>query len=550
MTGTDEVLRRARSAYARRDWPAAYQDLKRLHEQQALATDDLHALGDAAWWLGLIRETLTLSEQCYRRFLDEGRVDRAATNALDIGFAWFLRGEPTIGSAWVGRARRLLTGRPESERHGFLRWLDFSEALEGGDLDTALAAAHDIQELARRLRSPALTSLGLLGEGTVAVHRGHLAQGFSLLDEAMLPVLAGELRPEDAGLVYCQMMAICCEVADLDRARHWTAATQRWCEGLSSAVMFLGICRLHRVQLLRVGGDWESARSEAETACDELADLNVVVVADAHYELGELRRLSGDYGGAARAYGRGAELGRDPEPGQSLLVLATGDAAAAMSSIRRALADAGEVPFRRAPLLAALVEIAVDAGDADAAQAASAGLEAIARTYATPGFTAAARLARGRVLLHGGDTKQALAALSDACRRYQELGAPYETARVRLLLAEAYQAAGDDTAAAELDEAARTLARLGAASPGRVARPRPRSMPGGLTARELDVLGQVASGLTNKEAATALVISDRTVARHLANIYVKLGVSTRTAAAAWAIEHGVLAPRARPSAHR
>jgi tetratricopeptide (TPR) repeat protein len=498
MTGTDDVLRRARSAYARRDWPAAYRDLKRLHEQQALATDDLHTLGDAAWWLGLIRETLTLSEQCYRRFLDEGRVDRAATNALDIGFAWFLRGEPTLGLAWIGRARRLLTGRPEGESHGFLRWLDFDEALQRGDLDTALAAAQDIQDLARRLRSPAVTSLGLLGEGTVAVRRGDLDQGFSLLDEAMLPVLAGELRPEDAGLVYCQMMAICCEVADLDRARQWTAATQRWCEGLSSAVMFLGICRLHRVQLLRIGGDWESARSEATTACDELADLNVAVVAEAHYELGELRRLSGDHDGAARAYERAAELGKDPEPGQSLLVLATGDAAAAISSIRRALADAGEVPFRRPPLLAALVEIAVHADDTGAAEAAAAQLEAIARTYATPGFTAAARLARGRVLLHGGDAQQALPVLSDACRRYQELVAPYDAARVRLLLAEAYHAAGDDTAAAELDEAARTFARLGAASPGEAAPPRPSPAPVRLTAREIDVLGQVASGVTTR----------------------------------------------------
>ena len=187
---------------------------------------------------------------------------------------------------------------------------------------------------------------------------------------------------------------------------------------------------------------------------------------------------------------------------------------------------AGEVPFRRAPLLAALVEIAVDAGDTGAAQAAAADLETIARTYATPGFTAAARLARGRVLLHGGDTTQALAALSDACRRYQELGAPYDTARVRLLLAEAYQAAGDDTAAAELDEAARTFARLGAASPGRGARPRHArcpgpDRPGARRARP----GRL--GLTNKEAATALVISDRTVARHLANIYVKLGVNAR-----------------------
>src|SRR5262245_46381064 len=132
MTETDEVLRRARSAYERRDWPAAYGDLKQLHDRHALETDDLFALGDAAWWLGLIRETLTLSEQCYQRFLDEGRVDRAASNALDIGFAWFLRGEPTLGSAWIARARRLLIGRPEGESHGFLRWLDFSEALERG----------------------------------------------------------------------------------------------------------------------------------------------------------------------------------------------------------------------------------------------------------------------------------------------------------------------------------------------------------------------------------------------------------------------------------
>jgi DNA-binding CsgD family transcriptional regulator len=187
---------------------------------------------------------------------------------------------------------------------------------------------------------------------------------------------------------------------------------------------------------------------------------------------------------------------------------------------------------------------------ADAAQAASGELEDIARTYATPGFIAAARVARGRVLLHGGDAQRALPALYDACRRSQELGAPYDTARVRLLLAQAYQAAGDDTADAEFDEAARTFARLGAAFPGRLAALHPRATPGGLTAREIDVPGQVAAGLTNKEAAAALVISDRTVARHLANIYVKLGVSTRTAAAAWAIEHGVVAPRAQPSTRR
>jgi DNA-binding CsgD family transcriptional regulator len=551
MTGTDELLRRARSAYERRDWPAAYHDLKRLHEQQPLDTEDLHALGDAAWWLGLVRETLALSEQCYRRFLDEGRVDRAATNALDIGFAWFLRGEPTLGSAWISRARRLLAGQPEGESHGFLRWLDFNEALERGDLDAASDVARGIQELAHGLGSPALTALGLLSEGTVAVRRGEVERGFALLDEAMLPVVAGELRPEEAGLVYCQMIAICCEVSDLERARHWTAATQRWCERLSSAVMFLGICRLHRVQLLRIGGDWGIARNEVATACEELADMNVPVVAEAHYELGELRRLGDDHDGAAFAYQRAAELGRDPEPGRSLLALAGGDAAGALSSIRRVLADAGGVPFRRAPLLAALVEIAVEAGDPDAARAAATELDEIARTYPTSGFTAAAAAARGRVLLRTGDLPAALRSLNDACHRYRSLGVPYETARVRLLLAEAYLALGDDTAGAELDEAARTFSRLGARSLiRRIDALRTPATPGGLTRREIEVLGLVAAGLTNKDAAAALVISDRTIARHLANIYVKLGVSTRTAAAAWAREHGVVAPSVSAPAHR
>ena len=550
MTGADDLLGRARSAYQRRDWPAAYHDLKLLHEQDALDTDDLYALGDAAWWLGMIRETLTLTEQCYRGFLAEGRVDRAATNALEIGFAWFLRGEPTLGSAWISRGRRLLIGQPEGESHGFLRWIDFNGALEAGDLDAALAIARSIQDVAHGLGSPALTSLGLLGEGTVAVRRGELDHGFALLDEAMLPVLAGELRPEHAGLIYCQMIAICCEVSDLERARHWTAATQRWCESLSSAVMFLGICRLHRVQLLRIGGDWAAARGEVVTACEELVDMNVTVVAEAHYELGELRRLTDDNDGAAQAYQRAAELGRDPEPGRSLLALAAGDAVGAMSSIRRALADAGEAPLRRAPLLVALAEVAVEDGDAAAALAAADELDVIARTYPSSGFTAAARVAHGRALLQGGDYDAAVGSLNDACRRYRSLRAPYDTARVRLLLAEAYLALGDDTASAELDEAARTFAGLGAsAMVRRVDALRQTTAIGPLTAREVDVLGHVAAGLTNKEIAAALAISDRTVARHLANIHLKLGVSTRTAAAAWAIDHRVVSRSARSPAH-
>jgi DNA-binding CsgD family transcriptional regulator len=548
MAISDDTLNRARTAYARRDWPAAYRELKAAQERESLSADDLYALGDAAWWLGLMRETLAVCEECYQRFLAEGRVARAAMNALEIGFAWFLRGEPTVGSAWVSRARRLLADQPASVEHGFLLSMDANEALEAGELGTALVIARQIQDLGNQFSSPALVATGLVVEGTVAINRGGVDRGFALLDEAMLPVLGGQLSPDWAGSVYCQMISICCDVADMPRARHWTAVTQRWCDELSSAVMFLGICRIHRVQLMNAGGDWDGAAREATVACTELAEMNVPVVAEAHYQLGEVRRLRDDLSGAEAAYQCSGELGRDPEPGRSLLHLAEGDTQSALAGVRRALANAAGVPFRRAPLLAALVEIAAEAGDVDTAATAVEELESIADTYGTPGFAAWASFGRGLVLLRSGDPAAALPALRDASRCYHDC--PYDLARVRTLLGEAYLALGERTAATELDEAARTFERLGATAQmrrveGLLGKQVP---PGGLTARELDVLVRVAEGLTNKQSAAALYISDKTVARHLANIYVKLGLTTRTAAAAWAIEHRLVRRRTQPSA--
>jgi ATP/maltotriose-dependent transcriptional regulator MalT len=544
MASIDDILRRARAAYEARDWTSAYRDLQAARERGSLSADDLFALGDAAWWLGLIRETLTVSEECYQRFLEEGRVARAAMNALDIGFAWFMRGDPMIGSAWISRARRLLEDEPECVEQGFLMLVDAGAALDDGDLDNAQVLATQVRDVGRRFSSPTLETLALILEATVLIHRGDVDRGSTLLDEAMLPVVAGRLPPEYAGNAYCQVIAICWELADLTRAQHWTDVLERWCDQLNAAAMFVGVCRIHRVQLLSARGRWTDARREASTACAELAEMNTSVVGEAHYALGELNRLGDHHAAAEHEYRRAADHGRDPEPGRSLLHVATGDMASALAGVRRALADTSVV-LRRPRLLAALVEIASAAGRLDEADAAAGELEAIASRYGTPGFGAWACHSRGLVLLRRGEPGAAIPRLSEACRRYRDLGAGFDVATVRALLGEAYLAVGDPCAEVELGEAARAFAALGAERSARrvsevVARP---PVPGGLTARERDVLVKVAERLTNKETAAALFISDKTVARHLANVYLKLGLSTRTAAAAWAIDQGLARPR-------
>ncbi|HEY5783219.1 MAG TPA: LuxR C-terminal-related transcriptional regulator [Microlunatus sp.] len=546
MPDLDDLLAEARASYSRRDWTVAYRSLAAVREQQSLTADDLHAMADAAWWLGLVKETMTISEECHQHFLAEGRPLRAAMNALGIGFDWFLRGEVAIGSGWLSRARRLIEQHPDSAESGFLVWIDTAAALEAGKLDSALVGALQVQEIGRRFGSPTLVCLGLASEGIVTIRRGRVAAGFALLDEAMLPVLAGQLEPEWAGNIYCELMGVCHDLADIDRARQWTAATERWCEGFPSAVMFVGICRMHRIQLLRIGGDWARAQAEASIACEELADLNVAVVGEAHCQLAELRRLRGDLVGAEQAYRRARELGRDPQPGAALLLLAQGRPGDAAAAVRTALADRAHDPFRRARLLAAYVEIALAGDDLGSAVDASQQLRNIADTFASAGFLAWADHVRGAVLLAQGKPGAALQVLRAALRAYSEMGAPYDAATVRILIGEAHQLLGDaDAATLEYDAATATYVKLGAQLPvGRLVEP-PRAvdLPGGLTDREAEVLAQIAGGASNKQAAAALFISEKTVARHLANIFAKLGLGSRTAAASWAYEHQLRRPR-------
>lgn len=541
-TATSAELTAAGEAYLRRDWVSARAGYLAAQSQAPLGADDLYALSNCAWWLGDLDTALQAQQEAYQLYLDNGQPGMAAMVALDVGYTLTLRGDTAPGSGWMSRARRLLQDLPEAPEHGYLTYIDFEVAFGNHELARALEIADTIHDMGQRHRDPTLVALGVLGQGRVQLRQGRVDTGMALLDEAMVAAVSDELDPAWAGNIYCHLMAACYEVADLRRAGEWTEATARWCETMPGAGPFMGICRVHRAQVLQVRGDWDRAEQEVRRVCDELGHFDIGAVAEAHYLMGDLRRMRGDLAGAEEAFQAAHALGRDPQPGLALLRLAQGNVEVAAASIRTAFAAAGGDALARGRLLPAAVEIAVASGDTDDARAVSDELSQLAATYGSAGFTAEALHARGIVLLAEGYAEPALPALREALRRWQRLGADNEVARVRTSLARAYEAAGDhDTAHRE-----QTAAQLSGAPVPPASGPGHRpSRPGGLTEREAEVLSLVAAGRTNQQIAADLVLSIRTVERHLATVYQKLGVSGRSARAAavsFALRAGMLPP--------
>jgi len=287
-------------------------------------------------------------------------------------------------------------------------------------------------------------------------------------------------------------------------------------------------------------GEWDRARQGAIAVCTDLERIYCMTAADGHYLLGELHRLRGQYAEAEDAFQRAHRLGRDPQPGLALLRMAQGRLDAAVAAIRAALIAEPDDRLARAGLCAAQVDIALAAGDTGTATTAGLELTRTAADFGSPALRATSERAAGAIRLAEGNPVAALPVLREACRRWLELGAPYECARTRVLLAAAYERLGDtDSAAREQLAAVEVFTELGAVPVNTMAAPA-RSLPGGLTEREVEVLRCLAAGVSNKEIAGTLVISDKTVQRHVSNIFAKLGVTTRTAAAAYAFEHGLV----------
>jgi DNA-binding NarL/FixJ family response regulator len=544
MDDSYELLEEARRAFARRDWVAARNGFKAVKGKVELDADDFSALGDSAWWLGDVDEALSAFEAAYRLYLQGDQPRKAAFNAVGLAVSLFLRGDIQIGSGWVSRAQRLLRDEPEGVEHGYLITLALENGLAEGDLDAVIERARHVVDMGRRFGDANLVAVGTVFEGRAVVRRGEMREGMSLLDEAMVAVLSDDLIPDWAGNVYCHLMAAFHELVDIRRAAEWVDATQRWLDTLPAAVLFTGICRVHHSQVLQVTGAWEQAEQEALRVCEDLADIHVLGAAEGHYQVGEMQRLRGDLSAAEVSYQRAHERGLDPQPGLALLRLAQGRVDAASASIQAALVAETHNRLARAPLCAAQVEIALVAGALDAAHRACEEVEATASVFASSGLQATALHSRGAVALADGHPEQALPTLRDACRHWRELGADYNASKVCVLLARAYAELGDaDASERELDAATAVFNRLGAVPDAReVAALRGGKHPGGLTAREVEVLALVTTGMSNREIARSLSLSEKTVARHVSNIFSKLNVSSRTEAAGFAFAHGLAAP--------
>jgi len=537
-----ETLEAARAAFADHDWVGAHDAFTAAGAHAPLDADDLASLREASWWLGLMDEALAAAEGAYTRYLEASNNRGAAYQAWEIAYSHFLKGDEAVGGGWMGRVQRLLAEEPDCAEQGYLLYFFVESSLDAGE--ETLNKARKVQAFGRRNANRNLIAAGIVAEGRVMIKLGQTRPGLTLLDEGMLEASSGQLSPTFAGNIYCHLMAACYELGDVRRARAWTEVTSDWCDRMAPAVLFKGICRVHRAQVMQLKGAWTDAEDEASRVCADIAHIHAGVAAEGHYQLGEIRRLRGDLEGADDAYREAHRLGRDPQPGLAQLRLAQGRTDAAAKAISSALAGVTN-PLARARLLPAQVEIAIAADDHRAATTAADELGEIASAYGSSGLEAAATLARGAVLLADGRTADAVETLRSACAAWQDLEAPYDCARVRVLLARAYRALGDNEAATrELDAARTVFEHLGAdldakavSDQGRVARPKR------LTEREVEVLALLAAGNTNRQIADELVLSQKTIARHVSNIFTKLGVTTRTAAAWFAFENGLTAPK-------
>jgi DNA-binding NarL/FixJ family response regulator len=528
-----DLLLAARTAHARRDWHASYEAFGRVGDVALLGTDDLDALAVAAWRLGHAKEAVRLSE---RVFAQLARTDPAAAamKAVELSLTWLTRGDLNIGQGWMNRARRLLDGTPESAAHGYLAYLDAVVAVLTQDVDSLRPRVTTLREICRRLDVPAVTALGLVAEALEAIFDARMADAYGLIDEAMLPVLADEVPIDWAGDIYCIVLHYCHRLADLPRMRAWTQSMERWCE-LAGSATYGGVCDVHRLQVLAATEDYRVLEDRLATASSSLEDLNSWAAGEGFYQLGEVRRLRGDTDGAFAAFAKARALGIEPQPGEALLRCRQGDSQTAWTDLRIALA--GESQLGRMRLLRGAVDVALARDSLDEAERYCRELESGAEAFGTPGFRAWAAHARGATLTQQGRHAEALDALQAALREYRTQQSRYETAQVYEWMAIAHTALGDDElAAADTATAEHIYAQLGV-EPTQFCG---SSSPGGLTKREIEILRRVAAGASNKQVAEQFCISEKTVGRHLANIYAKLSVSSRTAAVAWAHGNNVL----------
>lgn len=525
-------------------WKATYDHLSEQDKISPLPPAKLVELATSAYLIGNEDEGLAALTRAHQGFMHAGQLGRAGGIAARIASILMNTGDSAQSAGWMGRAARLLdeSGDPGVER-GYLLLPIARQSVASGHVADAESQFAEAADIGARFGDADLINLARQGHGRVLIDRGEIARGVALLDEVMVAVTAGEVSAIIAGIIYCSVLSACADLFDIGRAREWTHALTRWCESQPDMVQYRGECLVHRAEVASLQGVWPEALNEALLACERLSQPpGQPGFGAALYQVAELHRLRGELDKAETVYRRAAESGRAPYPGLALLRLAQERHVDASAAIGRVLQ---ETPHRRtrARILSAAVEIMLACNDVRGARGSADELVALARVLETPFLRAIAAQAQGAVLLAEGVPTAALAACRSAWSIWCELEVPYEAARTQVLIANACRALHDrDSAELELEAARRAFQRLGARLDFERLQKPADAMAGPLTTRELQVLRLVATGRTNRAISEELALSEKTVARHVSNIFNKLSVSSRAAATAYAFEHHLIQP--------
>jgi tetratricopeptide (TPR) repeat protein len=465
------LLERARQATARGDWQQAHDLMTEADASEPLVGPELALLADVAYAAGYLEVTIDAWERAHADGVRAGdhlaAAEAAVRVALHLLFDTALMA-PVRG--WIGRAERLLEGHDETPVHAWLAVVRNYERLLSGDFEGARHWARQAIDVGTRV-APAAAAIGRVAEARSLILDGEVERGLGLLDEAGVAAVSGELDPLSTGIVYCELVCALQGLAQYDLAEQWTEAMERWRHGQPVGSIH-GRCRVHRAEILRLRGSSDEAEQEARLACEELRPYLRREYGWPLAELGRIQLQRGDVEGAEEAFLAAYEGGWDPQPGLALVRLAQGDVASAAAFIRNALDHPANIPskelppnteLRRAPLLAAQVEIELAAGDLGRARAAAAELARIAASFESKALASGAAFAGGKVLLAEGDAAGARSRFEEAAHRWDDIGAPYETARARMGLAHACRAEGDEERALLEFRAARSgFERVGA----------------------------------------------------------------------------------------
>lgn len=470
-TPPSPLVDEAQAALQRHAWHEAFDLLSKGDAERELTPIELDLLADAAWWTGRLPMALEVRERAYGSAMRAGDTVAAVRAAVELGRDNLFKNDLVVANAWLNRAAHLLEGTPENIGHGYLAACRSFAAALAGDVDASLADAERALAIGERFADRDLAAFAQSEKGFALVSAGRVDEGLALIDEATISAVGGELDPRTAGGVCCTSIEACAALGDWTRAASWTEAQDRWCrrEGING---YPGLCRVFRSEIKQFRGSWLEAEAEARQASVELEGYMPAAAGSAFHRIGELRMLRGDYAAAEEALIRAHTLGTDAEPTMSRLRLAQGRTDAALAGIARALAEPDRMPSWRAPpgsalhrlpLLRAQVEIAIAAGEIDTAEVAAEELFTIAEQFGTPLARAAASTARGSVDLARARVATAITELRQAVQAWTALAAPYDAARARVLLAEAYATDGTvEPAILELHAARAVFERIGA----------------------------------------------------------------------------------------